>query len=273
LKKSNTRIIAWSAVLLATVITFLLVFRSLMPEQYRDFAYVIVGTAIIELSFFELTKRLSEPSIIIEPCSTMKEVGFAVRVKDRFVNDVKPICNDIEVPWDNLKGDKLPSVKLQVGANPSRFFPFYYEFVENGVSDTEQSVAVNLYQKQSSYGDPDKPHPVMIASGYYIVPLGEFEPIRGKIMLKPNFEAHIRIIGDEIGEEVNRLFNVTFCPVMMREIDSNNFEDIEFSGLSVDATEKRFFWKRRYFNDIDVELIKFNFRARKREETLKKITP
>ncbi len=248
MKKSNILISVWSTVLVTTGIILYLVFVEWIPEQYIDFLYVIVGTAIINLLFIELSKRLREPIILIEPCNKLTKVGFSVRVKDKPVRDASVICNEIAVPWENLDGNEYPSKKLQVGANPSYFFPFFYEFTNSSITDTEQFVIIRLYQNKSVYDNRTKPQPILLTDGYYTIPRGYFEPTCGKTQIKPHFEANIRITGDEIGEEVYRSFNVHFWPVFQRETESDKFEDIELAGLGFKAVEKRFFLEKNAYS-------------------------
>jgi hypothetical protein len=111
LKKSNILRSVWLTVGISTGIILYLVSIGLIPDQYRDLLYVIVGTAIIELALIELSKRLKEPIILIEPCHKMTKVGFSVKVKDRPVTDARVICNEIAVPWEELNGDEIPSKK------------------------------------------------------------------------------------------------------------------------------------------------------------------
>jgi hypothetical protein len=138
---------------------------------------------------------------------------------------------------------RYPQKKLQVGANPSYFFPFCYEFTDCLLTDTEQIVIIRLYQNKSVYDDSSKSQPILLSDDYYTIPRGAFEPTIGKTIVKPHFQANIRITGDEIGEVVNRLFDVHFWPVFMRDAVSDKFEDIDFAGLGFSAVEKRFFWK------------------------------
>ena len=77
---------ACSTVLVATGIILYLVNVGWIPDQYRDLLYVIVGTAIVELSIIVLSKRLDEPTILIEPHQKEEKVGFSVRVKDQNIN-------------------------------------------------------------------------------------------------------------------------------------------------------------------------------------------
>ncbi len=91
---------------------------------------------------------------------------------------------------------------------------------------------------------------------------GIFEVTRGKTLIKPlPFEANIRITGDEIGEEVNRLFDAYFWPVFGWEKKSDKFEDIELI-LGLSAVEKRFWRKKSYINDVDMELVRHNIGMR-----------
>ena len=133
------------------------------------------------------------------------------------------------------------------------------------ITDTEQFVIIRLYQNKSVYDNRTKPQPILLTDGYYTIPRGYFEPTCGKTQIKPHFEANIRITGDEIGEEVYRSFNVHFWPVFQRETESDKFEDIELAGLGFKAVEKRFFWKKTHIHDVDVELLRYNFKMTRKE--------
>lgn len=256
----------WGITLLATIVT---VYSNLgvgVGDSIKSFLIVLEGSVIAGLILLDLTNRLAEPTILIEPCYLGSKVGFSVRVKDKSVNDAMVTCNEIAVDWESLDGKShQPSKKLQVGVR-SYFFPFHYEFSSSSsVGDKGQNVTIVLYQNKSVYDDPEKLRPVALTDGYYTVPKGAFEPIQGEAIMEPHFEANIRITGDEIGKEVDRLFDVYFWPVFFREVDSDKFEDIELAGLGLRAVEKRFFWKKRYFKDINVEIVRYNYRMRKKK--------
>jgi hypothetical protein len=271
LRKGIILISAWVTVLLVTILTLIIASKNVLKEPLRELLIVIEGAVIAELSLIELSKRLGEPTILFEPCHKMKKVGFSVKVKDKPINDARVTCNGVPIPWEELDSTELPSKKLQVGAR-AYFFPFHIEIENRAVTEEGQTVEITLYQNKSENDDLDKPRPFDLAFGRYIVPRGTFEPVKCKELIKPNFEVNIRMTGDEIGHEVDRYFGVTFWPVMSREIDSDKFEDIEFAGLGLSATEKRRFGKNLFVNDIDVELLRCNFRMRRKEEEEKSVT-
>lgn len=162
-----------------------------------------------------------------------------------------------------MNGKELVSKKLQAGPR-SYFFPFHAEFSNRAVTEEGQIVDVTLYQNKDKYDGPDKPHPFELAFGRYKVPIGTFEPTVGEVQFRPHFVVNIRMTGDVI-QEVDRDFDVTLWPVMSRQVNSDKFEDIDFSGFGLSATEKRRFGKM-FRVDVDVELLRHNFRVRLEKE-------
>jgi hypothetical protein len=282
MKKSSLRLIAWIIVVVATGLTVYFALLNLINPAIVDLFYVIEGTGAVELTIIELSKRLSEPIFLIEPCVKMNEdsfqrgkVGFSVKVKDKTVNNASVICNELPIKWEELDGTLFDLKKLQVGANPSYFFPFCFELISGSMTETEQFMTVKLYQNKSVYDiydtTKDESTPVPLSEGNYSIPSsrGIFELSRGKTLIKPlPFEANIRITGDEIGEKVNRLFYVHFQPIFGWKMEPNKLEDIELV-LRLSALEERFWWKKSYTNDV--ELVRHNFRMRRKaEENVKK---
>ncbi len=130
-KKSSLRLIAWIILVVATGLTVYFALLNLINSAIVDLFYVIEGTGVVELAIIVLSKRLSEPIFLIEPCHKISKdnfqqgkVGFSVKVKDKTVNNASVICNGLPIEWEDLDGKPWPSKKLQVGANPSYFFPF-----------------------------------------------------------------------------------------------------------------------------------------------------
>lgn len=277
MKKSNIIRVAWIFVITITIVTLSISSFGLLKGSVVEYFIIAEADGFVGLIILGLTERLNEPAIIIHPCNKLLKVGFSVRVKNRSVNDAKVRCNDVALDWEDLEDHPFPSTKLQVGASPpAYFFPFKAEITECTITKEGQVLSIYLYQNKSKYNELNEPKPIVLfdAQTYFTVPRGTFQPTHGKTPEMPHFEANIRITGDEIGEPYSRFFDVCFWPVFTRKQESDKFEDIEFSGFGFSIVEKGLFRKKKYDYDVDFEqcepeLLRYNFRMRKKNEESK----
>jgi phage-related protein len=105
LKKSALRITAWIITTITTVITISFSLLGQIPDSFKDvlnLIFVLEGTAVINLIFWEISKRLSEPTILMEPIQDGERIGFSVKVKDENIK-ASVLCDGIPIIWDGTK--------------------------------------------------------------------------------------------------------------------------------------------------------------------------
>jgi hypothetical protein len=266
LKKSHILLTAWSTVVIATGIILYLVFIGLVPVALRDLLYVIVGTAIVELSVIELSRRLSEPTILIEPIQRKEKIGFSVRVKDKNISKATVLCDELPVKWQEPDGNLVDAKELLVGANPSFFFPFWIEIDKYpAVANDKQYIYLRVFQK-SVYPDT---YGYAVFEGPYTIPRGSFEHMEGRTPTWQQFQTNIRIFGQGIEEEVDRFLNINFSIFFWRRADSDNLEDL-FIRFGLRASKVRFFReKRRRFIPTNTAFVPKTDEAKTDTDTLK----
>ncbi len=254
MKKSNILITTWIAILVATGITVYLAFIGLVTDPFRDLLYVIEGAVIVELSVIELSKRLNEPIILIEPHCKMEKVGFSVKVKDKNISDATVLCDGMQVKWEELDGTEVPSKNLHVGGIPSFLYPFWLELGKFGsVDDSNQYVPISILQKYIIWGaNFTEVEYRLVYDGTLTLPRGAFKLTGGTTNAEKQFDTNIRICGEGIEEELNRFFEVHFEPLFERDIDSDRLEDITLIEIRMRIAEIRSFWrKKRILSQIE----------------------
>lgn len=143
MNKSNLRLVSWVLVIASTTITFFLVYKDwLVP--YQGYLYVIDGTGAIELAIIELSNKLRQPTILIEGSQQLDKIGFSLKVKDKNI-EATVLCDDLPIQWTDSQGKLLGFKKeLQVGEDPSLFFPFWVELRQIRICRRKKEGAVYL---------------------------------------------------------------------------------------------------------------------------------
>ena len=212
MKKTSVIRSVWVVIAISTALTLYLAYIGVLVEPFRELLIVVEGALIAELFLSKLTDVFRKPTIIIRPISRNNELGFALRVKDKNIENARVFCNEFPVNWRETNGDEKEMDTLFVGKVVT-FFPFQNNISIEKVTAEKQAILVSIIRK-----GVQRPWHVEQLS----VPKGCFSLKEIRIYMG----CFIRIIGLGIEDPIDRYIDLTCYLDLLREKESDAVEAI-----------------------------------------------
>jgi hypothetical protein len=218
----------WLLIFILTGLTLYAAFVGYIAQPLWELFLVIEGSVIAELILAYLADRLRHPTILITPIAKMLDIGFNIQIKEKNIQKASVYCDDTKINWKEQDGKEKESKDLRVGETSS-FYPFRIILSEERLQQDKQVIRVSVVQKIVEYGENyTKSFERPFYSSFFDIPRGSFST-RPKMPIPygfPKFHCYVRLTGEGIEEEVNRLldFSCTFC--FDRYVKSDRIEDV-----------------------------------------------